>query len=384
MERPFVLERHFARYEHALEVMMSSSDCEPMTASALFALAGRTPAELLDLPLGYTETRGSARLRGAVSRHYPGTTAEDVLVVNAPQEAIYWALHALVRPGDRVVVQTPCYQSLRDVPRERGAEVIEWPVLQAGTGFAIDLDRLEALLARRPALAVTSFPHNPTGIHPSREQWTALTTLLERSGARWFNDEMYRGLARDDVQELPAAATEIPGAVSLWGLSKSLNLPGLRLGWLVCRDRGLLATIEQRKDWTSICSNALSERCAEVALEVAPMLFRANRERIAENEAALARFLAERPGALAWSPPHAGPVSLARVEGRPASELAARARDRASALLVPSSLFDLPDTFVRLGLGRARFDRWLAGLERALGPDRPPRGRRSPDYPSSS
>ena len=368
MDRSFVLERHFAKYEHTLEVMLSSSDCEPISARELFAMAGRPTDELLDLTLSYTEARGSARLREAVSQWYPGTTPDDVLVVNAPQEAVYWAMHALVGPGDRVVVQTPCYQSLRDVPHARGAEVVEWPVVPSGDGFAIDFDRLEALLADRTALLVTNFPHNPTGVCPTQAEWIALRSLIERSGTRWFNDEMYRGLARDDASEPPAAASEIAGAMSLWGLSKSLNLPGLRLGWLVCRDRAVLAAIERMKDWTSICSNALSERCAEVALEIAPALFAANRARLFRNEAALAEFLAERPGRLGWSPPAAGPVSFARVHGMTATELATRARESASALLVPSSLFGLPDDHVRLGLGRARFDRWLDCLGRALEP----------------
>ncbi len=367
MDRAFVLERHFAKYEHTLEVMLSSSDCEPITARELFSMAGRSADEIVDLTLSYTEARGSARLRDAVSRWYPGTTADDVLVVNAPQEAVFWAMHALVKPGDRVVVQTPCYQSLRDVPRERGADVVEWPVVPSGDGFTVDFDRLEALLSDPTALLVTNFPHNPTGVCPTREEWTALTLLVEKTGVRWFNDEMYRGLARDDAREPPPAATAISGAMSLWGLSKSLNLPGLRLGWLVCRDHTVLAAIERMKDWTSICSNALSERCAEVALEVAPELFASNRARLFRNEAALAEFLAERPGKLVWQPPSAGPVSLARVLGTTATELATRARERASALLVPSSLFDLPDTHVRFGLGRARFDRWLASLDAALG-----------------
>lgn len=366
MDRPFVLERFFARYEHTLEVMMSSSDCEPLSAGELFALAGRDPGELLDLPLAYTEARGSARLRHAISRHYPGTSAADVLVVNAPQEAVYWALHTLARPGDRVVVQTPCYQSLRDVPSERGAEVIAWPVVESGGAFVLDFDRLFRLLEERPSLLVTNFPHNPTGACPSPEEWAALSQAVARSGARWFNDEMYRGLAHDDALELPPAAAVVPGAVSLWGLSKSLNLPGLRLGWLVSHDHALLAAIEQKKDWTSICGNALSERCAEVALAIAPTLFRANRARIAAHEAALARFLADRPGTITWTPPAAGPVSLARVETTTASVLSARARDRAKALLVPSTLFDLPDAHVRFGLGRAGFDRWLECLAMAL------------------
>ncbi len=369
MQRPFRLERYFALHEHRLEVMLSSSDCEPMTARELFDLAGAASDELLDARLGYTEARGSARLRAAIARHHPGCTEDDVLVVNAPQEAVLLSLQALVHPGDRVVVLTPCYQSLWDVALERGADVVSWPVVPRGLGFGLDLSRLAELLADPATLLVTNFPHNPTGACPTREEWAELTLLVERSGARWFSDEMYRGLTRDDSAELPPAASELASAVSLSGLSKSLNLPGLRLGWLVSRDRALLAEIERRKDWTSICANALSEICAEKALAISGELFRRNRARIARNEAALARFLAERGAPLGWTPPAAGPVSLAAVSSGTATDLARRARERGRALLVPSALFELEDRWVRLGLGREGFEGGLARLALALASD---------------
>ncbi len=366
MQRSFVLERYFARHEQVLEVMLSSSDCEPLTLRQLLELSGGSLDSLLDLRLAYTDARGAPRLRQAISAQHPGTSAEDVLVVNAPQEAILLAMQAMVRPGDRVVVQTPCYQSLRDVALELGAEVVPWPIAPDGAGFALDLDKLEACLRQKTALVVTNFPHNPTGVSPTQDVFTELTFLIENSGARWFSDEMYRGLGRDDHAELAPAASEIAGAVSLGGLSKSLNLPGLRLGWLVCRDRALLAEIERRKDWTSICSNAVSELAGEHALGIAPLLYQQNRARIAQNEAKLEAFLAERPGALSWSRPHAGPVSLARVERGTATELADRARERARALLVPSNMFGLEDRWVRLGLGRDAMDVALARLAIAL------------------
>ena len=360
--RPFLLERYFGRHEHQVAHLLGSSDCEPLRTRELLRFAGAEADELLDLRLGYTETRGAPALRRALAAWYPGCGEDDLLVAGAPQEAILLCLQVLLRPGDRVVVQTPCYQSLGDVAAELGCTVVPWPVRIDGVHAALDLDALPARLTADTRLLVTNAPHNPTGAMPTREQWDALAALVKERRVRWFSDEMYRGLAQGDGGELPPAAGLVDGAVSLWGLSKSLNLPGLRLGWLACRDRALLAAVEQQKDWTSICSNALSEVLAVHALRAAPQLFAHNRARIAANAAAMAAFAARHRELLAFAPPAAGPVALAHVRSGTATALADAARERAGAMLVPSALFGLPDHWLRIGLGRDP-DAFAAGLQ---------------------
>src|SRR5687767_12994466 len=85
---PFRLERWFARYEHAVVRQLSASDCEPRTARDVLDAAGAEPRDVLDLRLAYTQTQGDPELRAAIAARYPGRGADDVLVVNAPQEAI--------------------------------------------------------------------------------------------------------------------------------------------------------------------------------------------------------------------------------------------------------------------------------------------------------
>lgn len=367
--RPFLLERWFAAHEFTVPHALSASDCQPLTASEVLLLAGFGVAALLDLPLAYTQSRGDPQLREAIAAHYPGHGPDDVLVCGAPQEAIFLLMHALLRPGDRVVVQTPCYQSLAELPRSLGAEVVPWPVILGPDGPAFDLDHLASLLRKPAALLVTNAPHNPTGLQPTHDQWRAIAALVHEHGVRWFSDEMYRGLCPDPTHELVPAAALVPGSVSLWGTSKSFGLPGLRIGWLCSRDRELLARVEERKDYTTICSSAPGEVLARAALVAAETILHRNRERIARNGALMAAFAAERPDQLRWQPPHAGPVALAEVRGEPASALAARVIEH-GALLVPSPLFDLQDRWVRIGLGRDHFAEALAAWETGLRLDR--------------
>lgn len=372
---PFLLERYFAAHEFTAPHMLGASDCEALTAGEVLALAGLDPAALLDQRLGYTQSRGDPDLRAAIAAWYPGCTADDVLVTNAPQEAIWLGMHALLRPGDRVVVQTPCYQSLAEVARAIGCAVVPWPVRLDAAAPTLDLDHLQALLRQPTRLLVTNAPHNPTGVQPDRDQWRAIAALAAGTGTRWFSDEMYRGLAPEPARELPAAASLLPDAVSLWGTSKSFGLPGLRIGWLCSRDRELLAAIEACKDYTTICSSAPGELLARAALTAAEPILVRNRRRIAENAARMAELAGRHPDRLRWRPPQAGPVALCEVLGEPASTHADAVR-RAGGLLAPSILFDLPDCWVRVGLGRDGFARglaaWAAALAAATGNSSPP------------
>jgi aspartate/methionine/tyrosine aminotransferase len=364
--RPFLLERWFARYEHAVGHPLSASDCEPLLVSELLATCGLDPAVLLDLRLQYGHSSGDPELRAAIAAHYPECAAEDVLVAGAPQEAITVAMQALLSPGDRVVVQTPCYQSLHDVPVQLGCEVLAWPLRVEGHTFGLDWVALEDRLRAAPRMIVTNFPHNPTGVQPTPAQWLRLAGLIDQSGALWFSDEMYRGLAVTDAAELTPAASLAPRALSLWGLSKSFGMPGLRLGWLVGRDREHLRAIEERKDYTSICSNTVAEFAATHALRHTRALLETNRGRIAANKERMAAFARRHAQLLAWAPPQAGPVSLARVHDGTATAMAEAVRAQ-DAMLVPSSLFDLDDQWLRVGLGRADFATALACWDRALG-----------------
>jgi aspartate/methionine/tyrosine aminotransferase len=149
-------------------------------------------------------------------------------------------------------------------------------------------------------------------------------------------------------------------------MSKSFGLPGLRIGWLVSRDRALLGQIEALKDYTSICSNAPGERLARAALDAAERILAPNRERIAANAGLMEAFAARHAAELTWLRPAAGPVSLVRLSRESARAHAERVRTGCGALLVPSHLFDLDDWHLRIGLGRASFpaalERWEAAF----------------------
>src|SRR5204863_10159081 len=81
-----------------------------------------------------------------------------------------------------------------------------------------------------------------------------------------LNDEVYRGLKHDERARMPAACDVCERAISLNTVSKAYGLPGLRVGWLACRDGSLMQQIIDLKLYTTICSSAPSELLVALAL----------------------------------------------------------------------------------------------------------------------
>ena len=385
---PFALERFFARHEFSARYLLSASDCQGPAMADL--VAGAEPGlrrRWETLTLGYTESQGLPELREAIAGMYGQVGAGQVLVA-APEEAIFLAMHALLSPGDHVVCTFPGYQSLYELARSIGCEVDLWEPEETGIGAAagtaagsaaaravgaapagwrFDPAGLEALLRPTTKLVVWNFPHNPTGALPSATDFTRMLELVADAGAWLFSDEMYRLLEPAPELRLSAAVDLYDRAVSLAGMSKAFGLAGLRIGWVAARDLGLLGRMTALKDYTTICSSAPSELLTLMALRSPEPILATNRNRVARNTLAAADFFARHRETFGWIPPQAGTVCFPRLLGGAEGDtavgtaaLCAAVLKETGALLLPSTVYGYGDSHFRLGLGRDDFG---AGLQ---------------------
>lgn len=364
--QPFATEEFFARYEFSVRHLLAASDCETVTAAELLALAGMPAEALLSERLGYTESTGRAALREEIAKPLARLGSEHVLVVNAPQEGIYLSMHALLEPGDDVVVMTPCYDSLRNVAAHIGATVHPWTLHPVADGWRADLDELRALLhTHAPQLVVINVPHNPTGYLPTPETFRQLLDLCADAGARVFCDEMYRGLELDGAEQLPVAADISPSAITLSGLSKAFGLPGLRAGWLIAEDDELRRRILGWKNYTTICPATPVEVLAIAGVRAAETLAARNRSRVAANASLAREFFGDREG-FVWRAPRAGSIALLETPWSDALPVCHQLADEHGVLLLPGACLGAPPEFVRVGLGREGFSDGLSALAEGL------------------
>lgn len=357
---PFALERFFSGHEFRARHLLCASDCETLSVVELLAMEPGAEEAFAALRLGYTETAGDPALRREIASLYKGITAEDVLVFAGAEEGIFLFMNAVLSCGDHLIVHSPCYQSLASVAEAAGCRVTRWEA-QAENGWALDPGDLPALAGPATRTVVVNFPHNPTGYLPERERFAAIVDFARDRGLVLFSDEVYRFLEYDAAGRLPAACEIYEKGVSLGVMSKSFGLAGLRLGWVVCRDRGILRAMAALKDYTTICAAAPSEFLAAVALRRREAILARNLEILRGNLALLDAFFARHEGLFFWRRPRAGPVALPALRSGAADDFCARLLAETGVLLAPGRLFAAAPGCFRIGFGRADF---AAGLER--------------------
>ncbi len=349
---------------------LASSDSETLSLTSLLALAEADDAERWDkLSLGYTDPRGAPWLRGAIAQRHSTIEPEAVVVCAGAQEALSCVAQALLEPGDHAVVVVPIYG-----PSERAVTSLcdaTGVPLASTSGWRLDMNSVAAALRPSTRAVFCNFPNSPTGAVLESAELDELVALCRRHGLWLVNDEVYRQTdPRADGR--PMVADLYERGVSINGLSKGFGLPGLRVGWVACRDRALLARVQVAKTALSTCVAATSEVLATIALRAEPAIVarttaigQRNRQRLT---ALLDRWRdlfdtdASRNLAFAF-PRYRGPEGCDRF--------AARLLRHAGLHLLPASLWRsplavLPTDHVRIGLGHVRHGPGLDALEAYL------------------
>lgn len=182
-------------------------------------------------PFGRRETREvlAAWLR---TRGLPADPERLVLTAST-SEAYAWLLKLCTDPGDEVIAPTPSYPLLEYLAALELVRVEPFALRATDRGWGIDPTALDAALGPRTRACVVVHPNNPTG-HFTREQdWALLLDRCARGSLPLVVDEVFHDFPFGDRAPSSAClASEVP-VFTLGGLSKSLGLPQMKLGWIL-------------------------------------------------------------------------------------------------------------------------------------------------------
>jgi len=362
--KPFKLERYFAIHEFSAKYLLSPSDCESLTMKELIDNADESSLEMWhNLKLGYTESMGHPVLRDEIARLYSTIEADNVITA-VPEEAIFITMHALLEENDHVVIIDPVYQSLKEIPASIGCSITNWRMEEKESRWHLDLDLLEKSITPETKMLIVNFPHNPTGYLPSLEDFKRIIEIARRHDIYIFSDEMYWLLEHDEEMRLPPAVDSYEKAISLFGLSKTFSLPGLRMGWLATREDELLRKLSTLKDYTTICGSAPSEIIAIMALRQKEAILETNKKRIRDNLQAARTFFTRHDSLFTWLEPKGGSTAFLKLNPEiDVVEFCEKIVEEKSIMIVPGEIFDYKGNYFRIGLGRDNFKNILLELE---------------------
>jgi aspartate/methionine/tyrosine aminotransferase len=367
----FRLESYFGVWEFKARYHLTASDAQTLPMTDLLAMADESDLDRWNaLDLGYIPTEGTPQLREAIAATYDRIEPDDVVAFAGAEEGLYCAMHALLTPQDHAIVAVPNYQSTESVPRTICE--VSGIALDEHAGWNIDVARLRSVVRADTRLIALNFPNNPTGKIIDRRVFEEIVALCRDRGIYLLSDEVYRGIERDERKRLPQAADLYDRALSLNVVSKAYGLPGLRIGWIACRDRRVLERMLKIKHYLSICNSAPSEVLACIALKARHRIFARNRDLTAANLRKLGAFFAKHADRFEWEEPDGGCVAYPRYLGSGGVEsFCARLVDEAGVLLLPASMYrsellPTPQDRFRIGYGRLGMDEALAAFEAFL------------------
>ena len=366
---PFKLERYFAKHEFSAPYLMCCSDCEPLYLEELLSFADTETKTLWDkLKIGYTESMGHSLLREEIVKIYRDITPKDVIVL-VPEEGIFIAMNVLLEKNDHVIVTFPGYQSLYQIAHSLGCEVTNW-IPEKKDGWHFNIDFLKSNIKKNTRLIVINFPHNPTGSMISKEDFSEILEIARKNDLYIFSDEMYRFLEYDQSIRLDSACEIYEKAVSLFGLSKTFALAGLRIGWLVTKNRNMMKKFASFKDYTTICNSAPAEILALAGLRSRDRIIQRNLKIIKENLKLLEKFFEKYTQIFSWNRPEAGTIGFPELlDKKSISEFCEDLIQKKGVALLPSDVYSYEGNHFRVGFGRKNMPEALGKLEDYLASD---------------
>ena len=221
----------------------------------------------------YTASTGILPLREAICRKVTRENGlivanpDSVVVTNGAMHGLYILFRALLDPGDEVILPDPMWTEISENIRLAGGNPI--PVrLRPEAGYQYDPLEIEAAVTDRTRAIFVNTPHNPTGSVADRVTLESIAAMAEKHNLFLVSDEAYEHVIFNNEKHISLGS--IPAAqgrtVSVFSMSKTYAMSGLRLGYMVINHALTLDRIKKLVRCTINGVNSVTQYGAAAAL----------------------------------------------------------------------------------------------------------------------
>ena len=201
---------------------------------------------------GYSEGHGILQVREKIAAYLAKTydipyTYEDIFMASGAAGALAHAFRAVVCPGEEIITFAPFFPEYRPYIETTGAVL---KIVPANTEtFQINFEAFEQMITEKTAAVLINTPNNPSGIVYSTETIRKLAEVLAKAQETYghdiyiISDEPYREIVFSGV-DAPCVSKFYDNTIMCYSYSKSLSLPGERIGYVAvnpaCKDAALI------------------------------------------------------------------------------------------------------------------------------------------------
>ena len=189
--------------------------------------------------------------------------ADRLLCTTGATGALSLIYRALLKPGDRVLIETPAFDLFDTIARSYGHGVDHFR--RSGARFTIDPEEVAARIGPDTKLIVLSDLHNPSGMRTDPAVIAEIGRIAAARGVTVVVDEVYRDYADDAAAATPSVHLS-PSIVTISSLTKIYGLSTLRCGWIVAAPE-VMRTIRALNDEVEFGVSNLAHAVAAMVLE---------------------------------------------------------------------------------------------------------------------
>lgn len=303
------------------------------------------------LVLFYGEHKGLVKLREAILEDSGMLHIDDVLVTTGAATALFIVSTTLLSANDHLVIIRPNYGTNLETPRAMACpmSIVD---LKFEEQFEINVDAVRNAIHPNTKLISITNPHNPSARLYSRETIDALVQLAEEKNCYLLIDETYRDL-NFQTELRPYAAEKSPNVISVSSVSKSYGAPGIRIGWIICRDKKLMYDFLAAKEQICLCNSVVDEEIAHYLLSNKQRIIGEHHAFIRNNFAYMKEWFAQQ-SYLEWVEPQAGVICFPRLKQQykvDTAKLYDTLYNDYATIVGPGHWFEQDKTYMRIGFG---------------------------------
>ncbi len=313
--------------------------------------------------LAYTPHKGPLKLRSAIIDGQNNINANDVLVCSGAAMALYIIATTLLNTEDHLIVIRPNYGTNLETPRSIGCEltIID---LSFEDGFRLPLNKIESAIRKNTKLISITTPQNPSGMVIGISDIMQLQKMVVEHNCKLLIDETYRALNfKSNIDDYYATISN--KIISVSSLSKAYGTPGLRIGWILCKDEELMHQFLAAKEQIILSNSALDEELAYIILKNKNTFLAETHNLLQSNLELLKKFIENNDDLFEWNEPDAGAVALLRVKMGvefSGEQFKKNLYQHYRTLVGFGHWFELPDRYMRIGFGYPDSAQLMKGL----------------------
>ena len=193
----------------------------------------------------------------------------EVTVTSGASEAIFDAVHALVRAGEEVIVLDPCYDCYEPAIDLAGATAVHVPL--DPVDFSVDWPRVRDAITPRTRMLMINSPHNPSGAMLEAEDIAELSAILRGTDIVLLSDEVYEhivfdGRRHESVLRYPELAAR---AVVVSSFGKTYHCTGWKVGYAIAPP-ALSAEFRKVHQYNTFCTFTPAQHAFAEMIEAEP------------------------------------------------------------------------------------------------------------------